>query len=151
MSDLRGTDLDTSAWWPYVEALMHNKGITANKLARELDNHASLIGQWKHEGRVPRPETARKIAHYFQRPVTEVFFFAGFATAEELAVTTTVSAPLATVRALRNDDLIAELKSRLIPDSERIGAAPADPDASPEDVSEEPKATPVRRKAPGRR
>jgi transcriptional regulator with XRE-family HTH domain len=45
--------------------LLQERGVTAYKLAIELNISQSLISQWKHNKQVPNGENLSKIANYF--------------------------------------------------------------------------------------
>lgn len=98
----------THPWWEYVQALMTLHSLTAAQFAETIGTSGAVLTAWKREGAEPRPETARRIAHVFNRGIPEVFSAAGFATREELGVPTE---PL-----LSNEQLLDMVRSRMVPD-----------------------------------
>lgn len=133
----------TTEWWQYVESLMRMRQMQQSDVAEAIDVTPGVLGQWKRGGGTT-PERARAVAIAFNRPVSEAFARAGFASEEELGYKGVSSVD---VQRLTNDQLIVEINRRLRPNDEvqRRG------DAEPESDDVAPKTGKVVRRAPGRR
>jgi hypothetical protein len=127
-------------WWKFVQDLMTLHEVsTYSEFCRSIGVHSAVITGWRDKGSAPNPDTARRIAHVYKRPVIEVFAKAGFATPEELGMQPDPFAP----GALTNRQLLMLLEQRMIPD----GAEPLNPPAQEwQDARRAPKATPIGRR-----
>lgn len=110
MPPQRTREIDANEeWGDYITALMKIKDVSGNAMADAIGVTASTTNLWKR-GTLPRVQTVRAIAEYFNRPVTEVMIRAGFLTYEDLHEKKPDSVELAL---LPDEELLAEVARRM--------------------------------------
>ena len=60
------------SFYDIFELLCQKKGITPTGAARDNDISQSVVGMWKKRGSVPKYETLRKLANYFDVTVDDL-------------------------------------------------------------------------------
>ncbi|MGY1946694.1 helix-turn-helix domain-containing protein [Nocardia asiatica] len=90
---------------------IHEPPLNKRTLAHALGLTPSSVGHWE-KGAQPRIDAVRAVVAYFDRPISEVFIRAGYATAEELKVT---APPIDAHRRFKKSEVLAWLDER-IPD-----------------------------------
>jgi transcriptional regulator with XRE-family HTH domain len=103
--------VDSETWWDYVQRHLDARGWSQTDLARHGGIDLSIIHRWRTSGSLPSPKNARLVAVALGRPVVEVAEAAGHYSREDLAM------PEPDIKAFSNEDLIEEVRARMVGDS----------------------------------
>ncbi len=102
--------MDKMTWWDYVQTVAG--GAEQREIADRAGFDKSALTRWKN-GSNADPLFVVKFARAFGRPVTEALAASGLITAEESGITVVTAGVAEALREATNDELLAELSSRL--------------------------------------
>lgn len=121
------TDTDEVQGWPdFIQRHLAARAWDKITLARVADVDKSMVGRWLRGEADPAPESVRRVARVFRRPLRECLVIAGLYTEKEMYHK---GPQVPDVKLLTDEQLMDEIRERMKARELRVPHPPADSEA----------------------